>query len=437
MSDQRFCIIPSRALEAETLKGIDIKVLCYFGKHADKHGWWRLSQVKMAKYFNCARSTVQNSVNRLIEAELLEKHPIETESGRDSAHYWRVVFDHGAPEQGTPNEVAKSRALAGEKSAQNGDEIGENDPCRQGGTPADISAPPADPESAPPADPESAPSITTHLNDPPLTERKGAPARGDVLDKEKKKTVSDAEMQKRLQRFVKGDGFKAGEWMGWAGSSINYILKQFGDLSEDERLAAERWRDAYLRDCVRQKTKPAPVGNYFKSRQWEYLSDEVMKRSNKQDGVHAAKGVVADDGKSKPYSIAWMVWRMEHLMRGPEQHLPNVHCGSSPIRSVKSKVWPRLTGFDDTVGLNMSLTLHERYKTFNEAMVWVDAGDPLWAEWLAVFERNDWPHVPNVHDLKGAYFPKGGPDGLQAFSVLLGVDWEPAGDEQASEVNGL
>lgn len=171
MSDQRFCIIPARALEASDLKGMDFKVLCYFGKHADKNGWWRLSQVKMAEYFSCARSTVQLSVTRLIEANLLEKHPVETANGRDSAHYWRVVFDYGLPEVGTPEEVVRSRALAAENE-QNSDEntgkIKPEDPCRITGTPADISAPPADPASAPPADPASAPSITTLFNAPPL-----------------------------------------------------------------------------------------------------------------------------------------------------------------------------------------------------------------------------------------------------------------------------
>lgn len=113
----------------------DLQVLCVFGKHTDKRGWCRRSQVVMAREIGCARSTVQASIDRLVTAGWLEKRPVtevHTKGVRGSAHEYRVVLD-------VPDPVL--------------DVVG---------TPADRSAPPADPTSAPPADPR----VGTYVNEP-------------------------------------------------------------------------------------------------------------------------------------------------------------------------------------------------------------------------------------------------------------------------------
>lgn len=273
---------------------------------------------------------------------------------------------------------------------------------------------------------------TSPITNPiPVQEREGASAPEKDLDENNSKPISKAELQKRLQRFVKGEGFKAGEWNGWAGSSIDYMLKHFSELSEDDRLSAETWRDAYLRECGRQKTKPAPVGNYFKSKQWEYLSDDVMNRSKQIDGVATQSGDVSKDGKAKPYSVPWMIYRMVHLMRG--QEVDGVVCGSNPIRSIKDRAWPTLSKFDNSVAQNIALQLPERFHANNDAMVWVSAGSDEWDEWKTIFDRFGWPYIPNMFELDGANFPKGGPNELQAFAERMGVNWQSPADVNDGE----
>ncbi|WP_457301296.1 helix-turn-helix domain-containing protein [Phyllobacterium sp. P5_D12] len=78
------------------LKGRDLQVLCVFGRHTDKQGWCRRSQVAMAREMDCARSTVQASINRLVAAGWLDKKVLSAphEPGRrDSAHDYRVIID--------------------------------------------------------------------------------------------------------------------------------------------------------------------------------------------------------------------------------------------------------------------------------------------------------------------------------------------------------
>lgn len=135
MAEPRFSIIPADAVLDKRLEPRDLQVLCVFGKHTDKRGWCRRSQVVMAREIGCARSTVQASIERLVIAGWLEKRPItevHTKGVRGSAHEYRVVLDIPDPTQ----DVV--------------------------GTPADRSAPPAAPVSAPPADPY----VGTYVNEP-------------------------------------------------------------------------------------------------------------------------------------------------------------------------------------------------------------------------------------------------------------------------------
>lgn len=135
MAEPRFSIIPADAVLDKRIEPRDLQVLCVFGKHTDKRGWCRRSQVVMAREIGCARSTVQASIDRLVEAGWLEKRPVtevHVKGVRGSAHEYRVVLDVPDPTQ----DVAS--------------------------TPADRSAPPAAPVSAPPADIE----IGTYVNEP-------------------------------------------------------------------------------------------------------------------------------------------------------------------------------------------------------------------------------------------------------------------------------
>ena len=125
MTGPRLSIIPARACTDPDLKPRDLQVLCLFGRHGNDDGWCSRSQVKMARELNCARSTVQAAINRLVDQGYLDLRVQKTPhipGERDCPHEYRVKLD---------TETTS--------------------------TPADISAPPADPEPAPPADSRSAP----------------------------------------------------------------------------------------------------------------------------------------------------------------------------------------------------------------------------------------------------------------------------------------
>ncbi|HTN62750.1 MAG TPA: helix-turn-helix domain-containing protein [Devosia sp.] len=138
MTGPRFAKIPAGAIVDLEVTAKDFRVLCLLARHTDKLGWCRRSQVTMAKELECARSTVQLSIERLILAGWLVKRAdrsLHTRGIRDSAHEYQVLM---APARSPVSESP----VVDQKSA-----------------------PPAAPDSAPPADP----CVGTYVNETLLT----------------------------------------------------------------------------------------------------------------------------------------------------------------------------------------------------------------------------------------------------------------------------
>lgn len=87
--------VPAEAIIDLKVSAKDFRVLCLLARHTNKLGWCRRSQVAMAKELECARSTVQGSIDRLISAGWLVKQAdseLHTRGIRDSAHHYQVLM---------------------------------------------------------------------------------------------------------------------------------------------------------------------------------------------------------------------------------------------------------------------------------------------------------------------------------------------------------
>src|SRR5436305_11539127 len=129
MTKPRYSIIPAAAVTDPRLEGRDLQVLCLLGRHTNKLGWCFRSQVEMAQELDCARSTVQLSLSRLIAAGWIETRSCAvTDSGRPYASYaYRVRMDHDDPDIAPSDDEIEARRRDGG--------------CPRVGTPADRSAP--------------------------------------------------------------------------------------------------------------------------------------------------------------------------------------------------------------------------------------------------------------------------------------------------------
>lgn len=267
-----------------------------------------------------------------------------------------------------------------------------------------------------------------HVKEPviePVTERARANAGEKELEREQNtliSTLSNKDLENRVQRFCSGSGFKSGTWKDWDTATFDYHKRNFGSLTEVEALEAEKWRDAYLFDISDRKKKPVSPGNFTRDKLWQKLDPAILKRFEalKQVGVGSNRSEA--EGHGKPFGPAWMAWRMTLMLRG--QEVAEVHgvplvCGSSPIRSIKQKAWPRLTGFDDTAARSRAIKLPERCHEAKDAMEWVASDGEVYQAWHKHYEACGWPHLPSHDSLNGAWFPKGGPNCLDAFQAFM------------------
>lgn len=126
----RYSIIPAGAVTDPRIEPRDLQVLCLLGRHIDNLGWCRRSQVKMSRELHCARSTLQASLDRLIDASWVEKRAEPKSAKGDSAHSYRVRLDMNESDS-FYDEMVKDRGRG--RNPQK--------PSKSGPNPADLSAP--------------------------------------------------------------------------------------------------------------------------------------------------------------------------------------------------------------------------------------------------------------------------------------------------------
>jgi hypothetical protein len=386
MSEPRLSVIPAAAATDPEIKPRDLQLLCVLGRHTDKGGWCRRSQVKMAAEMGCARSTVFSAVERLVKRGYLERHLVETDSGRDSAHLYRVVLDP---------VIANLSAVQAEETME---ENGAGDPCRYIGTPAGISAPPAGPEPAPPAGPEPAPpagpepappagpepapSITTPLNDPSLTKRESAGADGPEED------CSTASRDTWKRRFRKAHA----EWPTYASDSADRAEAEWFALSEEDRTAAADLLQAYVRH-VRGTGRKAfcAFGVYLHDRLWTRLPPALVSKGG-------ALEVAA------PFGKLWSAVRFADLMRPPYGKPPVVTVTEEELigrglytreRLLRDKRantgWPRVNDMQDHARRGRGVTVPPELEPFGNLFEMIRKGSDLWHAWKDLHAERGWP----------------------------------------------
>jgi hypothetical protein len=275
--------------------------------------------------------------------------------------------------------------------------------------------------------------ITTPLTSPCERERASADEASDgkkVDDDGQPVTASkpetSAEMEKRVMRFCTGDGYQGGEWPKWTGSSLTYIKRRFAELSSDDQMAAERWRDAFLAKAKQQGVKvPMPVGNYFRDHAWKTLSETEMARAlaaKDRGAASQSSGGVADvsrpEGWANSMGPVWAALLHEILLEGPEnpEHAPK---NGLWLRFNLQRAWPKVASLYDMAQAKRGFVASERHHDLKGQMEFVPHDSGQWAAWEAEFKARGWPAWPRRDGMDGMYFPAGGPDGLAAFGEAL------------------
>jgi len=398
MSGPRLSIIPARAATDPALKPRDLQVLCVLGRHTDELGWCTKSQVKMANEMGCARSTVFDAVERLVKAGYLERYVQESTNGRDSPHLYRVILD--------PKHPDLSRIPVDDSDA--------SDPCRYTGTPADISAPPAGPESAPPAGLGPAPK-----NDPIRT----TPSERD--ERERGREVDRRKIENAGWALLK-------DWPGFAGMPKEPALRMWCALSDEDRADAARMFPHWLALLKAQKKSHVPApSTYFGQRLWV---DVPEPQDVKPTSVEA-----------KPFGPLWMVARLKHLLAGATMRsdLTSFERGmvaegrateAELLLAKQSKTgFPAVNFMHEQAANRRGVSVSPALEAFASAMVAVPVGCDVYDQWRSLHDRLGWPWLPDPGGQRVVYFPAGGPEGLGDFEAAIRGNGNDGDRREAAE----
>ena len=409
MSDLRFSIIPGWIVTDPRLKGRDLQVLCLLGRHIDKAGWCFRSQVKMARQLDCARSTVQSSLERLMKIGVVERRTGDSFDGRDTSYHYRVIFDR---------EVAAATMNAWEKSdAETG--------CRSAGTPADISAPPADPESAPPAGPGSAP----YKNDPDLTSP--AEQERDAREGEREEGENHPASRKAIERAFER-AFQA--WPTSVSDSRPEAWKAWADLSPDERQQAAE-------EAGRYEAAVKAGGRKHLCSHAVYLREKRWTRLEPQASEERPAAVLA-----KPFGKLWQAARIKHLLAGVtgpapvltrvEQQMVQAGRFTAEQLLADKRVktgFPAINAMHEKATHRQGVTVSTALQPLAEMMEAVRVGSERWEEWRLEHEVRGWPWVPDPGRQEWVYFPAGGPGGLRDFEATIKAGEAKGNDDDAQQ----
>ena len=408
MSGPRLSIIPARAATDRNLKPRDLQVLCVLGRHTDDLGWCRKSQVKMADEMGCARSTVFEAVERLVKAGYLERHVQEEQSGRDSPHVYRVILDPVHP------------SVEAVKEAE--------DPCRQAGTPAGISAPPAGPEPAPPAGPGPAPK-----NDPLRTTDSERIERERGREEISKPENEDGDLEDPRRIEARGWALLK-DWPGFAGMPKDAAMRAWKALSAEERAEAERKFKPWLAllKAQRKTHVPAP-STYFGQKLFAEVA--VPLDAPKPTTLSAA-----------PFGPLWQAVRLKQLVSGPTAALPaltatergwiadGTFSEEKLLRSKRERSgYPGVNRMHDLAGQGRGISVAAAVEALAGDMEPVPVASPRFEAWRAEHERRGWPWLPDTGRLPVVYFPRGGPDALAGFEARVMRDNGDKADEHGGQ----
>ncbi|RYC10061.1 hypothetical protein [Ciceribacter ferrooxidans] len=408
VDEPRLSIIPGWVVTCPDLKGKDLQVLCILGRNANRrHGWTRRSQVKIAEQLGCARSTVQASINRLVEIGAVERREVVSENGRDSAHWYRVIYD-AAPPAGYDFDAYR---------ADEDEECGPISDAEEEVPPAGIPAPPAGPESAPPAGPESAPMLNTSCLTPPEErEREGASANE---GREENPKAAVRKFDKWWPTYP-----------NYAGTSRDAALREWMAMRPDEREDCIARTPAFIRATEAIKGTFVYPSVYLRERKW--LLMDVPTSALAPLVLH------------NPFSRPWMARRFAELLqpmaeRGwpaltiwQQTQMRDADRAREIERQRRARYgWPKVTEMHDKAERRVGMLVHGPLVAIAESFVKVHRDSDEAARWKALHERMGWPWLPEPSP-EWLYFPPGEPeDAMAEFRAAVDGTRNGASDDAA------
>lgn len=430
----RYATIPNHVFEDDRLSMGARWLLGYLLSKPDN---WTVVTQDICNKGKCGRDKARSMIAELVETGYAEREQLRDDGKFGSSVL--VIYDEPlrAPETQAVGESVASLPQT-EKPAT--------------GTPSPVSPSPGKPAHS---------NNSDSANTDDQEEREGASA----ISGSEKKPASHAELVKRVQRFVSGEGYQEGEWPKWSSSTIGHIVRQFEMLTGDEQEKACRHRDAFLAKCRHDGVKkPMPVANYFRDKVWEMLATPAAGAGQQRPekvpappfgplfgAVRAWLCLPGPDDSEVPLDIRDAVSRhYDAIKRNPviaNSYLRRKNIVLSPTGELifpegfdaderrlrlSESGFPAVNAIHEKAKIHQSAAIDARFVPLKDLCEPVPVDSDTFADWLSHDERHGWPRLPDPGRMNVVWFPKGGPAGLAAFEEAAKaiLDGEGVGENE-------
>lgn len=408
----RYAAIPNHVFEDMRLSMEARWLLGYLLSKPDN---WTVVQKDIANKGGCGRDKARKMIAELVDAGYAEK-----EQARDSGRFGGmslVIYDE--PLNGTTAPVAGAETVAF---------------LPQTDLPATVN-----PSTVLPSPVNQALVSTDNLENTNHRSERGA------RDCESKKSQSEslppednrnsAAFEKRVMRLCTGKGFFCGEWQDWSvGASFSWICDRFAELSPQERIEAEKWRDAYLHSAASRKKAPQAIGNFFKGRVWTGLDPALFAELERARAAEATKSTPVRK-LSAPYGKMWGAARMAELLAGakpvtrPSRFIESMIRQGGEIGAQYHREWlmkagyPVVVDMHDAAKARRGFIVDDRFLAVVDRMEQVSVNSERWHKWRELHEQKGWLWFDENDLPDWIWFPAGGADSLHEFEAALqGLD---------------
>lgn len=394
----RYAAIPNHVFEDMRLSMEARWLLGYLLSKPDN---WTVVQKDIANKGGCGRDKARKMIAELVDAGYAEK-----EQARDSGRFGGmslVIYDE--PLNSTPVLQPDAGSVAFLPQTE---------------IPSTVN-----PSTETPSTVNQALVITNNLENTDYRSERGA------RDCESKRNQSEALLpednpksaafEKRVMRLCTGKGFFSGEWSDWSvGASFSWICDRFAELTANERLEAEKWRDAYLLNATSRKKAPQAIGNFFKGRVWTGLDPALLSELEKAKATSAAPdGVVGDRVKAPAFGNMWAANVYQKLWAGAtrQQALTDVEkklvengrfsAEHIHLENQTKRGFPDVNELFERASAFRGVLVSSELKPVSDLMVAVKVDGDIWHELREEHAKRGWPWFPKPGQQKFIWLPNG------------------------------
>ena len=196
-------------------------------------------------------------------------------------------------------------------------------------------------------------------------------------------------------------------WPGYLTDSEAKAWAEWQQLTANDMADAEAGIEPYLaQNKADGRSFVVAFGTFLRERRWENLrKTEVIP--------DLAKNYAA------PFGTNWGIVRFKHLLGQADANGRWSIVDEMHIRAVK----------------NIGIPCKEKQPEMRACMEFVSVDYDMWLLWKACHERRGWPWFTDVGQRRGAWFPKGGPDGLAAFEQALRKYYQAKQPDETKQPN--